>query len=369
MTTGRSGATRAFLAPLRTRSRACQSGKAPLEGRKGSRPVNRVGARNSLTDVPGLKVGNAEDHKARSGATVILPDRPAVAAVDLRGGGTGTRETDLLDPAATVEAVDAIALSGGSAFGLDAAGGVMAWLAGQGLGFAVGPARVPIVPSAIIFDLLNGGDKDWGEPPPYRRLGQAAAAAAGDEVLLGNVGAGLGASAGALKGGLGSASVVHESGITVAALAVVNAHGEVVMPESRCFWAWALERDGELGGQAPPEGDHPRDRDFAFPASAGRNTTLTVVATDATLSVAQARRVAIMAQDGLARAISPAHSPLDGDTVFVLSTGQQPLGDPIAGLARVGQLAADCTARAIMRGVYEAESLGDLQSYRDRFGP
>ncbi len=331
--------------------------------------MNRVGPRNSLTDVPGLTVGNAEDQAVRSGVTVVLPDRPAIAAVDVRGGGTGTRDTELLDPAATVEAVDAIVLSGGSAFGLDAAGGVMAWLAGHGRGFQVGTARVPIVPSAIVFDLLNGGDKAWGEDPPYRRLGRAAVETAGLVFGLGNAGAGLGASAGGLKGGLGSASVVHESGATVGALAVVNSLGSVVMPESGSFWAWAFERDGELGHQAPPTGDHPRDQDFPFPATAGRNTTLAVVATDATLSVAQAKRVAIMAQDGLARAIRPAHSPLDGDVLFALSTGRRALEDPVAGIAQIGLLAADCVARAIMRGVFEAESLGDLPGYRSTLGP
>lgn len=198
--------------------------------------MNRVGQRNLITDVPGVMVGNAHDAAACSGVSVVLPEQAAVAAVDIRGGGTGTRELALLDPEATVEQVDAIVLSGGSAFGLDAAGGVMAWLAARGRGVQIGTAVVPIVPAAILFDLLNGGAKNWGDTPPYRALGMRAAETAGAGFDLGNAGAGYGAHAGLLKGGLGSASVVHDSGVTVGAIAAVNSLGSVVMPKSLTFW-------------------------------------------------------------------------------------------------------------------------------------
>lgn len=329
------------------------------------RKFNRVGTRNCITDVSGLKVGNAGDLDLRSGVTVLLPDQSVVAAVDVRGGGTGTRETALLDPSATVERVDAIVLSGGSAFGLDAASGVTSWLAERGRGYRIGEVVVPIVPAAILFDLRNGGNKDWGDTTPYSQLGRDAADAAGIEFPLGNTGAGIGATAGSLKGGLGSASIISSSGFTIGALAAVNPVGSVVMPESACFWAWPFERDGEFGAQTPPPDNFPRDREFSFSSeAAGQNTTLVTVATDATLTKAQAQRVAIMAQDGLARAIRPVHTPLDGDVVFALSTAKRALNDPVADIATIGMLAADTVARAIARGVYEAESLGQAMSYR-----
>lgn len=329
--------------------------------------MTSVGPRNAITDVPGLKVGNAEDQDLRSGVTVLLPDDRAVAAVDLRGGGTGTRETALLDPVATMDAVDAIVLSGGSAFGLEAAGGVMNWLRARRRGFRIGEAVVPIVPAAILFDLNNGGRKDWGSEPPYSQLAWQAVDAAGKDFALGNSGAGLGATAGPIKGGLGSASLVLSSGITVGALAAVNPLGSVVMPKSSVFWAWAFERNNELGGQKPPLDAMSEDFDYSFPAEGSHNTTLAVVATDAVLTKAQAQRVAIMAQDGLARAIRPVHTPLDGDIVFALSTARTPLQDPVTEVARIGMFAADCLARAIARGVYEAETLGEMRSYRDLY--
>jgi L-aminopeptidase/D-esterase-like protein len=329
--------------------------------------MNTVGPRNSITDVPGIRVGSADDAGVRSGVTVIVPDAPMVAAVDARGGGTGSREFELLDPGATVAECHAIVLSGGSAFGLDAAGGVMTWLKAQGRGLAIGKAMVPIVPAAILFDLLNGGDKDWGDHPPYTDLGHAAADAADLEVGLGNVGAGLGATAGPLKGGLGSASVVHEDGFTVGALVAVNSLGSVLMPGCGTFWAWPFERDGEFGNQAPPPGDLPRDEDWDFQVPAGASTTLAVVATDVALTKAQAKRVAIMAQDGLARAIRPVHTPLDGDTVFAVSTGLRPISEPLVDIPRIGMLAADCVARAVARGVFEAKGLGNHPGYRDLY--
>lgn len=334
----------------------------------------RPGARNLITDVPGIAVGNAEDHTARSGVTVVLPVAPAVAAIDVRGGAPGTRESDALDPTCLVERVDAIVLSGGSTFGLDAAGGVMSWLHQRGRGFKVRETVVPIVPSAILFDLNNGGDKDWGDDAPYRALGHRAADTAGQTFALGNVGAGLGARAGRFKGGLGSASFQYQpaeggDGYTVGALAAVNSVGSVVMPDTATFWAWPLEQDGEFGGQPPPAGGLTASQlDFPFPASVGAHTTLAVVATDAALSKAQAGRIAIMAHDGFARAIRPVHTPFDGDSVFVLSTGHRHLANPAADIGRIGMLAADCVARAIARGVFAAETLDNLPGYRAVYG-
>ena len=330
--------------------------------------MNPVGPRNSITDVPGLLVGNAEDQAARSGVTVVIPEQPAVAAVDARGGGTGSRDIELLSLDGTVEHVHGLVLSGGSAFGLDAAGGVMSWLAARGRGFEIGAARVPIVPQAILFDLLNGGDKDWGPEPPYWTLGHRAAEAAGLDFTLGNTGAGLGAKAGDLKGGLGSASVVvEELGVTVGALVAVNCVGDTLFPGTDVFFAWDMERDQEYGGRRPGTIFDPGAVRVPKHARAGENTTIAVVASDAALSKAQVRRLAVMAQDGLARAVRPAHTPLDGDTVFALATGQRPLGDQMADLALLGGHAANCLARAIAHGVHKAESLGDIKAYRDRF--
>lgn len=345
------------------------AGAVPLDDNAGIMSI-APGPRNLITDVAGLSVGNAQDHRARTGVTVVLPDRATIAAVDVRGGAPGTRETDALDPSCLVETVDAVVLSGGSAFGLEAASAVMNWLAAQGRGFPVGTARVPIVPAAILFDLLNDGDKAWGETPPYAALARAACVAADRDFRLGNAGAGLGAKAGALKGGLGSASAVTPDGLEVGALVAVNAHGETVMPGETCFWAWALEQREELGGQAPPRralppGEAPMPP-LPPPLGIGGNTTIGVVASNAALTRPEARRVAIMAQDGYARAIRPAHTPFDGDTIFVLATGALPLVEPrAASVSRIGAIAADCIARAVARGVFAAETLGTLMSYRD----
>lgn len=332
----------------------------------------RPGPLNAITDIAGLRVGNAQDDTVVTGTTVVLPPPGGGAAsVDVRGGGPGTRETDLLDPQATVETMHALVLSGGSAFGLDAAGAVQAWLAERGEGFAVGPARVPIVPAAILFDLSIGAP--WTGEAPYRRLGRAAAEAAlagGTDFALGNAGAGYGANTATVKGGLGTASFVDsETGTTVGALAAVNAMGSPVMDDG-CFWAWPFEWAGEFGGRRPDPGAAPQSPGGAtktHDTQPGRNTTIAVVATDATLAKADLKRLAIMAQDGLARAIRPAHSPLDGDTVFALSTRAGPAPDAV-GLARLGALAADCLARAIARGVYEADTLAGRPGWRRRYG-
>ncbi len=326
----------------------------------------KPGPTNTITDVPGILVGNAEDHRARSGVTVVLPEEPAIAAVDARGGGTGSRDIELLSIDGTVERVHAIVLSGGSAFGLDAAGGAMSWLAERRRGFAVGGTIVPIVPQAILFDLANGGDKEWGPEPPYWSLGHRAVEATTRDLALGNAGAGLGAKAGGLKGGLGSASIfVEELNVTIGALVAVNCVGDTLLPGTDCFFAWDMEIADEFGGRRPPPDFDAGAVRLPKHAGPAENTTIAVVACDAILTKAQARRLAIMAQAGLTRAIRPAHTPLDGDTVFALTTDRVPLKDGVRDLALLGGHAANCLGRAIARGVFEAESLGDMIGYRD----
>lgn len=326
--------------------------------------------RNLITDVAGVRVGNAEDARLGSGVTAIVFDEPATGSVDLRGGGPGTRETALLDPAQTVSGIDAIALSGGSAFGLDAASGVQAFMREQGRGFAVRSARVPIVPAAILFDLLNGGAKDWDRYPPYRELGYDAAAKASADFELGSVGAGLGAQTVNLKGGLGSASATV-AGITIGALAAVNAAGSVTVGDSRHFWASAFEQGQEFGGCGPAPSVAADALQPKVKGTAGTNTTLVVVATDAILTKAQAHRLAVMAQTGVARAIYPVHTPLDGDVLFAAATGKKPLEDPLRMLTQLGAVAGNVAARAIARAVYEAAALpfaGAMPTWKDKFG-
>lgn len=326
----------------------------------------RPGPRNLVTDVPGLRVGNAQDAVLRSGVTVLTADRPFTAAVHVMGGAPGTRETDLLAPDRMVQEVDALFLSGGSAFGLAAAEGVMAGLRAAGRGFAVGPARVPIVPGAILFDLLNGGQKDWTESP-YPALGRAAFDDAAAGFALGTAGAGFGALTGRLKGGLGSASAVLPSGITVGALVAVNALGAATVGDGPHFWAAPWEEGAEFGGLGPA----PRmAQDAPLPRKRmGESTTLAIVATDAALTKAQAQRMAVAAHDGMARALAPSHTLLDGDLVFAVSTGDRTIEDPLADSFQIGHAAATCLARAIARGVFlAAPQNGDLQpSWSARF--
>jgi L-aminopeptidase/D-esterase-like protein len=334
----------------------------------------RKGARNLITDVAGLRVGQAEDVAARTGVTVLLCDQPAAAAADVRGGAPGTRDVEALDPVSLVEGVDAIVLSGGSAFGLDAPSGVQAWLRAEGRGFQIAPGapRVPIVSGAILFDLANGGDKEWGEMPPYRALGKAAAENAAEEFALGNAGAGLGAVAGLYKGGIGSASSVSGDGFTVGALVAVNSVGSSVIPGTGLLWAFPFEQEGEFGGRAVkgplPPMDLELPGDIKGAVKPGANTTLAIVATDAELTRIELKRLAIMAADGFARALRPVHTPFDGDLVFAVSTARRSLSGPRpVEVMRLGHMAADCLTRAIARGVYAAETLGDCKSYRDLF--
>jgi L-aminopeptidase/D-esterase-like protein len=328
---------------------------------------------NILTDVKGVRVGHADHAALATGATAIVFDQPVIAAMDVRGGGPGTREGALLDLANTMETIDAIALSGGSAFGLETGGGVQAWLAEQGRGLNVRGAIIPIVPGAICFDLLNGGNKNWGRFAPYRDLGYAAAASADISFELGSVGAGLGALTANLKGGLGSASAETKDGTKVAALAVVNALGSVTIGDGPWFWAAPFEVDGEYGGRGLPASFTPDMLAMRIKggpaATAVENTTLSVVVTDAILTKAQARRLAMIAQTGFARAIYPVHAPMDGDVVFAAATGERAI-DPLVGLTELGMVAANVVARAIARGVYEATALplpDALPAWRDRF--
>jgi len=336
----------------------------------------KSGPLNLITDVAGITVGNTEDCHAATGVTVVLPEDRAVAGMDSRGGAPGSRETDALNPENLVEAVDAIVLAGGSSYGLDAASGVANWLGTQNRGFRMGssPMVSPVVPAAILFDLTNGGDKSWGDEPPYRQLGRKACLdASGGAFPLGNAGAGYGAIAGSYKGGLGSASAVTDGGIMVGALVAANPFGSPVIPGTDCFWAGPFEHDREFGGATRKGGAIPNRDVFADTKAAGRgpgqNTTIGVVATNVSLTPAQARRIAIMAQDGIARAVRPAHTPMDGDTLFVLSTAKIACDEPAPmTLSLIGAVAADCVARAIARGVYEARSLFQTPSYGERHG-
>ena len=343
-----------------------------MRGRRSTLWVRSL--KNLITDIAGLRVGHADDARLASGVTAIVFDKPAVAAIDVRGGGPGTREDAALGLANTVDRIDGIALSGGSAFGLEAGGGVQAYLAEQGRGFVVRDAVIPIVPGAICFDLLNGGDKAWGRFPPYRDLGYRAAAGAAVDFALGSVGAGLGASTATFKGGLGSASAKTPAGVTVGALVVVNAVGSVTIGDGPWFWAAPFEQDNEFGGRGLPPSFSPdmlKLRIKGGPtATEAEATTLAVVATDAALTKPQAKRLAMIAQTGMARAIYPVHAPLNGDLLFAVATGEKPV-DPLVGLTELGMVAANALARAIARGVFHATALsfpGALPAWKDRFG-
>jgi len=335
----------------------------------------QVGERNLITDVPGLLVGCAQSQTVKSGVTVLTADKPFVASVDIMGGAPGTRETDCLAPDKLVQEVDALVLSGGSAFGLDAASGVMDALRSANKGFPVGPVKVPIVPAAIIFDLINGGTSNW-QTNPYRALGQEAYENVSKEFSLGSHGAGTGATTAVLKGGLGSSSLVMPNGVVVAALVVVNPHGSVVSPGSKHFWAAPFEMNNEFGGlgvgtthdaYALPRNEKLKAYEAMYPEAAGTgitpqglNTTIAIVATNATMDKSQLKRLAVTAQDGMARAIVPSHTPFDGDLVFALSTGEREMEVPVIDSMQLGHAGAVCLSRAIARGVFHAtEADGD----------
>jgi len=328
---------------------------------------------NLITDVAGVRVGNAQDAAIATGVTAIVFDAGNVASGVTRGGGPGTRDTALLEPEMTVAGIDAVLLSGGSVFGLDATGGALACLRQAGRGFQVGPVRVPIAVQATTFDLLNGGNKDWGRMPPYWELGfQATHAARGGAFALGTAGGGFGATTATLKGGLGSASATTPSGFTVGAITVVNAVGSATVGEGPHFWAAPCEVGAEFGGLGLPSPMPAGALALRMKGGSPPSTTIALVVTDAVLSKGQAKRFAIMADDGLARAIRPSHAPMDGDTVFAVATLAKPLREPAVDLADIGLAAADCLARAVARGVYAAAALpfpACPPAWSDRFTP
>jgi D-aminopeptidase len=336
-----------------------------------SKPASASPAAIARSAIAGVSLGHAEDRDAASGVTAILFDRPAIASVSILGGAPGGRDTALLAPEMTVETVDALLFSGGSAFGLDAAGGAMAALVAMGRGLPVGTARVPIVPQAIIFDLLNGGDFKGHQTPRYWELGRDAVSGAGAAFALGSAGAGLGATTANLKGGFGAASAQCGAFI-VQAFVIVNAIGSTTIGDGRQFWAAPYEQDAEFGGLGWPASLPAAALDLRVKGHAARPaTTIGAVVTNAQLTKTQAARLAIMAQDGLARAVRPAHAPMDGDTIFAAATGEINSAPSMQDLTELGMLAGDCVARAIATGVYEASALpfpGALPSWRDRFG-
>jgi len=332
----------------------------------------QVGKLNLITDVAGLTVGNASSPEYKSGVTVLTAENPFVASVDVMGGAPGTRETDCLAPENLVSDIDALVLSGGSAFGLDAASGVSDALLAAGRGFQVGPVNVPIVPAAIIFDLINGGDKQWTSNP-YRELGTQAFENCAQNFSLGSVGGGCGATTANLKGGLGSASIVLDNGVTVGALVVVNPHGSVVVPGTEHFWAAMYEVEGEYGGRGVAQNTNPLSLPVNQKLDAyleRSNTTIAIVATDALLDKAACKRLAIASQDGMARAIVPSHTVYDGDLIFALSTGAKPLQDSVKDWMALGHAGALCLTRAIARAVYLADaSPGDtLPTWQSQWG-
>ena len=315
------------------------------------------GKTNSILDVGGLKIGQAHDVSVKTGVTVIIPDEAARCAVDVRGGGPGSRELAALQDGGLIDSVHAVVLAGGSVYGLAAADGVTAWLGAQRRGYAPGPVPVPvspIVPSAILFDNANGGDKNWGMDPPFRELGIDACNAMCGHLSVGAFGAGFGATAGLYPGGLGTASE-YVGDFRVGAVIAANPVGSPYMPGTECFWGWPYEVEGEFGGRRPPADyrlEPANDTKLTFLKAAGQSTVIGVVAVNAALSQKQLKRLAIMAQDGIAMAVQPAHTPLDGDTIFALSTGDELCETPVA-LAELGAAAARCVARALSRGVYE----------------
>lgn len=320
-----------------------------------------TGPANLITDVAGLRVGNAEDARLKSGVSVVLCDEPAVAAVKVLGGAPGTRETDALAPHNTVGQVHGVVLSGGSAFGLDAASGVQAALREKGVGYEVAGHRVPLVPAAILFDLANGGDKQWGRYPPYRELGYAAARSAARDFAIGTAGAGTGATSAGLKGGLGSASTRLSGGVTVGALVAANPVGAVNIAGTAHFWAAPFEIGDEFGGLGLPS---PWPADAArlgtkLDARPGASTTIAIIATDAALSRGAAKRLAISAHDGFTRAIWPAHTPADGDLVFALATGASGVPLDGTGALELFAVAGATMARAIARAVHAATPAAD----------
>jgi len=328
------------------------------------------GLRNLITDVPGIRVGNAHDETLASGVTVVLFEEPVVASGLALGGAPAHRDAACLEPEMAVKRINAVVLSGGSGFGLDAASGVQAWMRERGIGIEVGRMHVPVVPQAICFDLLNGGDKGWARYPPYRELGYEAVERAAPDFALGSAGSGHGATTVNLKGGLGSASVVTPSGYTIGALVIVNAIGSAVIGGGPHFWAAPFEEAEEFGGRGWPTAITPEMRRIAWKGGPQPGTTIGLVATDAHLTKGLAKRLAIAAHLGLAKALNLSHALYDGDTIFSAATGRKPLRDPAHHVIEICAAATNCMARAIARGVYEATALpfpGALLAWKDKF--
>ena len=322
--------------------------------------LSRPGQRNLITDVPGILVGNAEDHNVRTGVTVLTSPHPFVAGVHIMGGAPGTADTDLLAPDKLVDKVDALVLSGGSAFGLAAADGVRTALREEKRGYHLGGHYIPIVPTAILYDLNNGGRKNWPDGT-YQRLGQQALHDTALHFTLGSTGAGTGAHAGTHTGGLGSSSLLLENGIHIGALVAVNAVGSAMTPDGGHFWAAPFEIHAEFGGKGlPPSVNGLAVPDIKASLSAQENTTIAIIATDAKLDKADAQRLSIAAHDGFARALVPAHTPFDGDLVFTAATNKhdEPMTPEL--MLQLCHAASVCMARAIARGVYEAEKINVL---------
>ncbi|NKB98404.1 MAG: peptidase T4 [Pseudomonadales bacterium] len=302
--------------------------------------------------IEGVRIGHAIDAEVVTGTSTCLFDEPATTAIHIAGGAPGTRDTELLSPEFTVGAADAIVLSGGSAFGLDAAGGAQAWLKEQNRGIELEPVRIPIVPCAILFDMRNDGNKNWGRFSPSQNLGYQATETSSTEVRLGKQGAAYGASTASTPGGFGAAHIKIDD-ISVMAFAAVNAVGSPLIADTKHFWAAPFERNNEYGGRGfpnpwPADADTPRTK--AGQRVAGANTTLAIVVTDAVLTPSQAKRIAMASHDGFARALYPVHTSADGDLTFVASTGRKTVTDDQ--LIDIGIQAANVVSRAIARGVY-----------------
>ena len=328
-----------------------------------------LGKKNLITDVDGILVGNAHNKEVATGCTVITPIEGSLASADVRGGAPGTREVGALNPYNLIDSVDSIVLSGGSTWGLEAASSVANSIGGEGRGYRPSSKskNVPMVPAAILYDLANGGDKEWLKNPPYSSLGLEAVSNLSDKIELGNFGAGYGSQAGSLKGGLGSASFVSNDGIQVGGLFAVNSYGSTVNNETGQFWAAIDETENEFGGMGVPT-FAPNDvlsGTAARETLPGQNTTIGVIATNVKLDSKAAKRIAIMAHSGMSRAIRPIHSPVDGDVIFVISTGTLNKELSLNDINTIGELGARVCSRSIARGIYEADSILGIKSWRE----
>ncbi|MBV44313.1 MAG: peptidase T4 [Rhodobiaceae bacterium] len=329
------------------------------------------GAKNLITDVDNILVGNAEDNFVGTGTTVLMAPENSIASADIRGGAPGTRGVGALNPYNLVDTVDAIVLSGGSTWGLEAASSSANSIGKDGRGFRSSPEikNVPMVPAAILFDLNNGGNKDWGDESPYQNLGIKATENASTDFNLGNTGAGYGAKAGSLKGGLGSSSFVSDKGLQIGGLFAVNSYGSVVNSQTGQFWAATDEIDEEFGNKGVPSGlpDDILSGSSTSGLLANNNTTIGIIATNAKLSPKEAKRIAIMAHTGMSRAIRPIHTPVDGDIIFVVSTNSYIKETTFQDINILGELGARVCSRSISRAIYEAESLFDMISWKEKY--